>query len=88
MSTTASTSTSPDPIPAILERMLQIIESSPPDPIAAQMTKAGFSPDKGGILILPASLRGHDWGPFGPPKYVRFSAAISEPMYAFDQLRF
>ena len=70
----------------LLASMQQALAALPPDPLAQQMAADGYDPSDGGVLILPAAYRAHNWGPFGPPRYVRFSASIDTPTYGLDHL--
>ena len=62
-----------------LERLAKIIaEHGPEEQIRTYMKTEGFDPDKGCVLILPAALRCAFFWPFGPPKFVKFSAILTD----------
>jgi len=61
--------------------MKEAIEALGPDPLAEYMRSKGFDPDEGCNLLIPAPQYNQlDWGPFGPPMYVRAHKAIAEPL--------
>jgi len=48
------------------------------DPLEEYMIEHGFSPKLGGRLYWPASVS-VEWGPFGPPYYVRITKLVEHP---------
>jgi len=83
--TTASTSQSPKLTVEMLFASMKAVEEllKQPDPLATWMREEGFDPDRGGILVIPESMR-NDLFPLFPPKYVRFSGAVLQPVLALD----
>lgn len=85
MYATTATATAQPLTLASLERIVDAVAALPPDPLAQKMAADGFDPKAGGILILPIAMRTSvDWGPFGPPDYLRFSDVVKAPTYAMD----
>lgn len=52
-------------------------EAVGPDPLAEYMTERGFNPEEGGRMLFPASAL-LDWGPYGPPWYVRVTYLVEK----------
>jgi len=64
-----------------LQRIAEVVQALPADPLEQRMVADGFDPKQGGILLLPKAFSTKEWGPFGPPDYVRFSHLIRVPTY-------
>lgn len=82
MTYTCTTSPVTTPTLADIQRVVETLEEfkRQGDPIALWMAEQGFAPERGGKLILPATMR-DEMGPF-PPKYVRFSTVLKSPALA------
>lgn len=94
MTGTSTTTTTAEPkvlTTDMLERMVQLLESLPPEPIGEYMRSKGHPPEHW-TLILPAAMREEldviRAGQFGWPEYVVFSPLVSKPLFAINLLRY
>lgn len=49
------------------------------------MVEHGFDPDKGGLIVVPESMR-HTFGPLAVPSFVRFSKFVTDVLMFIDPL--
>lgn len=85
MNATTGTTTSETLTVEVLKDAMKRIGALTADPILVYMKREGFDPEAGGLMILPESLRDH-FGPWGAPRYVKFSKIIDEPLMLIDPL--
>lgn len=65
-----------------LDKLREIMESIPKDPLAEWMKSEGFDPKKGGKLYLPISMSKAMGGTL--PYYVAYSHLIVDPILVSD----
>lgn len=82
--TTASTTSEPLTVDAIREAIAHI-QALGEGPIRRYMRDKGFDPENGGMLVLPESMR-NQFGQFGAPRYVKFSAIVQNGLMFIDPL--
>lgn len=71
-----------EPETLTLEKLREVIDSIPKDPLAEWMKAEGFDPKKGGKLYLPISMR-KEMGSI-IPYYAAYSHLIVEPILVND----
>lgn len=78
--TTASTERAKTMNIADLERMVQVLQSLPPEPIGEWMRACGKPPEQW-RLVLPLAMRDQVDAPALWPSYVMFSTVLDKPVF-------